>query len=161
MGMLDGKVAAITGGVTGIGRAIALRYLAEGAKVVVNHLGDEESAAHFKSLVQEASPEAKCIDVAGDISLYATGQTIVKKAVAAFGALDIFVSNAGICQFSGFLEIEPDLFQKTVDTNLSGAFYAIQAAARQMVSQGRGGSIIGISSISALVGVRITAVITS
>ncbi|KIW08945.1 uncharacterized protein PV09_00859 [Verruconis gallopava] len=152
MGLLDGKVAAITGGVTGIGRAIVLKYLEEGACVAVNHLGDDKSTEHFKSLVNEAAAGSKLIEIPGDISKYETAAILVSETVKAFGKLDVFVSNAGICQFSDFLSLEKDLFDLTVHTNLHGAFYAIQAAARQMVAQGHGGSIIGVSSISALVG---------
>jgi len=104
MGMLEGKTAAITGGVTGIGRAIALRYLAEGAKVAINHFGDAKSASQFKSLVQEAPSGAEVIEVPGDISKYETAALLVNETVKAFGSLDIFVSNAGVCQFSDFLE---------------------------------------------------------
>lgn len=104
MGMLEGKVAAITGGVTGIGRAIALRYLLEGARVAVNHFGDAQSQSHFKSLVGEAPSGAQIIEVAGDISKYETASLLVEETVKAFGSLDIFVSNAGVCKFSNFLE---------------------------------------------------------
>jgi len=150
--LLEGKAAAITGAVTGIGRAIALGYLQQGASVAVNHLDDEGSENHFKSLVKEAQAGSRLIAVAGDISNPETAKRLVDETVRAFGKLDIFVSNAGVCQFAEFLDLDKDLFDFTVSTNLSGAFYATQAAARQMVSQGHGGSIIGISSISALVG---------
>ncbi|KAF2401797.1 NAD(P)-binding protein [Trichodelitschia bisporula] len=150
--LLFGKVAAITGGATGIGRAIALEYLRQGAFVAVNHLADEESEKHFASLVAEAGAGIRLIGVAGDISLPDTAKHLVTVTVREFSRLDVFVSNAGICQFADFLTLDTDLFDATVATNLSGAFYAVQAAAQQMVSQGGGGSIIGISSISALVG---------
>jgi L-rhamnose 1-dehydrogenase len=103
MGMLDGKVAAITGAVTGIGIAIAIRYLQEGACVAVNHFGDENSMSQFKSLVAEAPSGAKVIEVPGDISKYETAALLVNETVKAFGKLDVFVSNAGVCQFSDFL----------------------------------------------------------
>jgi len=92
--------------------------------------------------------------VPGDISRAETGPKLVAETVSKWGRLDVFVSNAGICQFAEFLDIEPSLFQNHLQTNLSGAFYSVQAAASQMARQSspRGGSIIGISSISALVG---------
>ncbi|RMD42727.1 hypothetical protein DV735_g2457, partial [Chaetothyriales sp. CBS 134920] len=110
----------------------------------------------------ELSPNARLVDatdvpllcIPGDISQPDTGPAFVQQTVARFGRLDTFVSNAGICQFEEFLEISPQSVQRHVDTNLSGGFYAVQAAARQMAQQQKpqGGSIIGISSISALVG---------
>lgn len=95
--------------------------------------------------------------VPGDISLAETSTELVRQCVDRFGRVDTFVSNAGICKFEEFLEISPESFARHRDTNLSGAFYATQAAARVMSGQtpdatGMRGSIIGVSSISALVG---------
>jgi len=102
--LLQGKVAAITGAVTGIGRAIALEYLKNGASVAVNYFPDDTSATQFEELKQEAGEgEARLIAAAGDISKPETGQALVRKAVMTFGRLDIFVSNAGVCQFADFL----------------------------------------------------------
>ncbi|KAK4503629.1 hypothetical protein PRZ48_004544 [Zasmidium cellare] len=151
--LLVGKSAAITGAVTGIGRAIAVDYLKHGAKVAVNYFPDDRSAQQFEDLRKEVGQDASLIGVAGDISKPETGQELVKKAVEKFGRLDIFVSNAGVCQFADFLTMSPDLVNHTISTNLNGAFFAVQAAAQQMSKQEpQGGSIIGISSISALVG---------
>lgn len=101
--LLAGKAAAITGAVTGIGRAIAVDYLKHGAKVAVNYFPDDISAQQFEDLQREVGQDASLIGVAGDISIPATGQELVKKAVEKFGRLDIFVSNAGVCQFADFL----------------------------------------------------------
>ncbi|OJJ57737.1 hypothetical protein ASPSYDRAFT_69856 [Aspergillus sydowii CBS 593.65] len=162
--LLTGKVAAITGGLTGIGRAIALEYLRHGAYVAVNHLGgtnDEPLVAALKkdvaglltSTKQETSGD-RLIIVSGDIAKPETGTEFIQKTVHTFGRLDVFVSNAGVCRFEEFLDVTPTLLNHTITTNLTGAFYAVQAAARQMAySQSPpGGSIIGVSSISALVG---------
>ncbi|KAI1642785.1 NAD(P)-binding protein [Daldinia loculata] len=173
--LLRGKTAIITGGTTGIGRAIALEYLRQGSNVVVNHLGLERDQPHLESLLAEAeSLKTSNTDsnttigsldhLAGDVSDPATGPALVAHAVSRFGRLDICVSNAGICQFAEFLTLTGDLWSRTVRTNLDGAFYVVQAAARQMASQEplpssssswrkpQRGSIIGLSSISALVG---------
>ncbi|KAF2140069.1 uncharacterized protein K452DRAFT_193757, partial [Aplosporella prunicola CBS 121167] len=159
--LLANKVAAITGGATGIGRAIALEYLRQGARVAVNHLGDAASEASFASLVAEAeaagvgngsAQEQRLIAVPGDIAKQETAARLVARTVETWGRLDVFVSNAGVCRFADFLDIDTEHFEFTLTTNLGGAFYATQAAARQMATQGHGGSIIGISSISALVG---------
>jgi len=153
--LLQGKTAIITGGTTGIGRAIALEYVRQGANVVVNHLDLERDKPHLTSLLSEAEGiRAGALDhLRGDVTDAATGKTLVQHAVSRFGRLDICVSNAGICQFAEFLTLEADLFSRTVRTNLDGAFYIVQAAAQQMASQTPpGGAIIGVSSISALVG---------
>ncbi|KAI5246967.1 NAD(P)-binding protein [Aureobasidium subglaciale] len=151
--ILAGKVAAITGAVTGIGRAIALEYLRQGAAVAVNHYPDSKSNSQFESMKKEAGAGAKLIAVPGDIAKPETGTDLVSKTVSEFGRLDIFVSNAGVCQFAEFLSLSPELLKSTVSINLEGAFFAVQAAARQMKEQSpQGGSIIGVSSISALVG---------
>jgi L-rhamnose 1-dehydrogenase len=168
--LLTGQVCAITGGLTGIGRAIAIVFLSHGAKVAINYLAshnkDEETL--LTSLRTEAfdaiksrSPSTELhnledvplLTVPGDISFPETGPDFVQQTVRQFGRLDTFISNAGICKFEEFLEISPQSFQRHLGTNLSGAFYAVQAAAQQMTRQSpQGGSIIGISSISALVG---------
>ncbi|OJD35482.1 short-chain dehydrogenase [Diplodia corticola] len=166
--LLADKVAAITGGVTGIGRAIALEYLRQGAHVAVNHLGDDASARQFEEMQKEAEAAAaatvtgagsgngndrrRLIAVPGDISKPETARRLVERTVDEFGRLDVFVSNAGVCRFADFLDLDTEHWNFTLNTNLGGAFHATQAAARQMASQGHGGSIIGVSSISALVG---------
>ncbi|CUM55907.1 L-rhamnose-1-dehydrogenase [Debaryomyces fabryi] len=147
--LLDGKTVAITGGVTGIGRAIAIEMAKNGANVVVNHLPSQTELV--KSLREEIG-EDKFLGVVGDISKPENCENLIIKAVEKFHEVSVFVSNAGICEFKEFTEIEPELYYKTIDINLNGAFFAIQAAAKQMKRQGKGGSIIGISSISALVG---------
>jgi L-rhamnose 1-dehydrogenase len=168
--LLVGQVCAVTGGLTGIGRAIAISFLSHGAKVAINYLASYQAGEQelLESLRREAleaiksrnpstdlsSPDnVPLITVPGDVSRPETGKEFVTKTVEAFGRVDTFVSNAGICKFEEFLEIEPTSWDKHLNTNLSGAFFAVQAAAQQMVAQSpQGGSIIGISSISALVG---------
>ncbi|KAF4465816.1 hypothetical protein FALBO_7347 [Fusarium albosuccineum] len=160
--LLAGKTAAITGGTTGIGRAITLEYLRQGANVAVNHLGLSKDEPLRQSLLDEAkrlrkeapegAPTGELLEIAGDVTNPETGKTLVAEAVSKWGALDVFVANAGIFKASKFLDIEKDMFDDSMKVNVNGAFYACQAAAKQMVKQGKGGSIIGISSISALVG---------
>ncbi|KAH6680804.1 glucose 1-dehydrogenase [Halenospora varia] len=163
--LLAGKTAAITGGTTGIGRAIALEYLRQGCNVAINHLGLERDEVHKHSLIKEAaaikaervegestSKAGELIEVVGDVTEPETGTILVRKAVERWGKLDVFVANAGVFKAADFLTLDHELFDHTVRVNLNGAFYACQAAARQMVKQGHGGSIIGISSISAHLG---------
>jgi len=162
--LLAGKTAIITGGTTGIGRAIALAFLAQGCNVAVNHLNLPQDRPHLTSLLSEAaslltanpSTTGRLAHLPGDVRDPATGTALVAFALQSFSSprLDICVSNAGICTFAEFLDLDAALYDKTVRTNLDGAFYVVQAAARQM-ARGQtptGGSIIGISSISALVG---------
>ncbi|KAI8933720.1 L-rhamnose-1-dehydrogenase [Plenodomus lindquistii] len=160
--LLSGKTMAITGGVTGIGRAITLGYLEHGANVAVNHFGDPKSSEQFQSLLDEAAQALniskeettkRLVQVPGDVGKPETGKALVKAVVDNWGRLDVIISNAGICEFKEFLEITPDLWNQTLTTNLTGAFHTIQAGAQQLSTQSPpGGSIIGISSISALVG---------
>lgn len=161
--ILAGKTACITGGTTGIGRAITLEYLRQGCNVAVNHLGLKRDEPLRKSLYEEAkkiqadttnasAPAGALIDVEGDVTDPKTGETLVSEAVKKWGKLDVFVANAGIFKACDFLDIDKDTFDKSIHVNVNGAFYACQAASRQMVRQGHGGAIIGVSSISALVG---------
>ena len=109
--LLAGKTAAITGGTTGIGRAIALEYLRQGCNVAVNHLGLTSDAQHKESLLAEATKikeqdeqAGELIEVQGDVTNPKTGMNLVEKAVEMWGRLDVFVSNAGVCKFAEFLE---------------------------------------------------------
>jgi hypothetical protein len=109
--LLSSLTAAITGGTTGIGRAIALEYLRQGCNVAINHLNLPSDAHHVNSLLAEAKqirekdPEAgRLIEVEGDVSKPETGKELVEAAVREFGGLDVFVSNAGVCRFAEFLE---------------------------------------------------------
>jgi L-rhamnose 1-dehydrogenase len=155
--LLEGKVAIVTGASRGIGRATAVALAREGAKVVINHhpgadvaFGGDAAAQEALAAVNAAGGEG--LLVSGDVADPATGGSLVDAAVKTFGGVDIHVSNAGVCPFHSFLDMPADLYRKVVDVNLGGAFFTTQAAANQMVKQGRGGAIIAISSISALVG---------
>ncbi|THZ47306.1 L-rhamnose 1-dehydrogenase [Aureobasidium pullulans] len=150
--LLAGKVCAITGGVSGIGRAIAIEYLRQGGAVAVNHLGDDKSTELFKSLKADVPKDAKLIGIGGDIGKPQTGTDFVQATVSEFGSLDVFVANAGVSVFHDFLTTDEKMFESHLHVNTRGTFWSVQAAARQMVAQGRGGSIIGVASISALLG---------
>ncbi|KAH8749752.1 hypothetical protein F5883DRAFT_694719 [Diaporthe sp. PMI_573] len=96
--------------------------------------------------------ENELLEIAGDVTDPETGKALVAEAAKKWGSLDVFIANAGIFKACKFLDIEKETFDNSLRVNVNGAFYAFQSAARQMVKQGKGGSIIGISSISALVG---------
>jgi len=152
--LLEGKVAIVTGASRGIGRATAVELARHGASVVLNVFAaaDGGEAAGEEALTEVREVGGQGVLVEGDVADPATGERLVEAAVQHFGRLDIHVSNAGICPFHAFLDMPVELFRKVVDVNLEGAYFTTQAAARQMVSQGEGGSIIAVSSISALVG---------
>lgn len=178
--LLKGKTAIVTGGTTGIGRGIVLEYLRQGCNVVVNHLGlarDEEHTTSLLKAAQElrkvnavAAVTGEMTEITGDVTKPEDCSAMVSHAVQRFGRLDTLVANAGIFKPAAFLEwviacsdkplltltlrMQPEILEQTLNVNISGTFYACQAAARQMVRQGHGGSIIGISSISALQGGR-------
>lgn len=101
--LLAGKSCIVTGGVTGIGRAIALGFLRNGAAVTVNHLDDPTSQKHFESLQTEAPSGSRLQSVAGDVGNKDVGQAIVSAAISGFGGLDVYVANAGVSQFRDFL----------------------------------------------------------
>lgn len=110
-GLLKGKTAAITGGTTGIGRAIALEFVRQGCNVAINHLGLPSDAHHKDSLLEEADKikaegeyAGELIEIQGDVTKPETGKLLVEEAVRKWGRLDVFVSNAGVCKFAEFLE---------------------------------------------------------
>lgn len=117
--LLVGKSMMITGGVTGIGRAIVLGYLQHGANVAVNHFGDDKSASQFQTLVDEAAKsldvakediEQRLVEVPGDVGNPETGKKMVAAVVDRWGRLDVVISNAGICEFKEFLEYVTYIF---------------------------------------------------
>jgi L-rhamnose 1-dehydrogenase len=155
--LLKDKVAIVTGASRGIGRATAVELARHGAKIVINHYdgADERfggSAAAREALAEVREAKGEAVLVHGDVNLTETAEALVDAAKSNFGGVDIHVSNAGICPFHSFLEMPEAALRRTIDVNLVGAYLTTQAAARAMVTQGRGGAIVAISSISALVG---------
>jgi len=153
MKLLNEKTVIVTGGSRGIGRAVANGCAKAGARVVLSHIDNPESCEDAAAVVEEiAALGGRAVAVPADAADPASGAKLVEAALEAFGSVDVFVNNAGICPFHSFLDMPQELYFKTVNTNLNGAYFAVQAAANRMREQGRGGSIIAISSISALVG---------
>ncbi|WP_035052133.1 SDR family NAD(P)-dependent oxidoreductase [Andreprevotia chitinilytica] len=145
--LLEGKTVIVTGGSRGIGRAVAVGCAKQGANVVVSH------HSHADEVLADIDKiGGKAVAVQSDIADPATGTLLVNAAVKHFGSVDVLVSNAGICPFHSFLDMPVDVLKRTMEVNLHGAFYVTQAAANRMKDQGRGGAIIAVSSISALVG---------
>ncbi len=151
--LLKDKTVIITGASRGIGRAVARECARQGGRVVIGHSGSAQGNQAAAALIEDIRGfGGQAIDVPGDAADPDTGGKLVAGALEAFGSVDVFVNNAGICPFHSFLDMPRETYLKTVNTNLNGAYFAVQAAANQMKDQGRGGAIIAISSISALVG---------
>ena len=148
--LLEGKRVLITGGSSGIGRAAAIGAARHGADVAINYAGNDAAANEVVREIEGLGRRA--IAIKGDVAEHSTAAAFVGQAADALGSIDVFVSNAGICPFHGFLDMPPETFERTMRVNLHGAYYMVQAAANRMVEQGRGGAIVAVSSISALVG---------
>jgi len=141
--MLSGKVAIVTGASRGIGRAIALALVAQGAKVVAS-ARNAEALDQLVAEIEEKGGEAK--SVAGDVALDSDAARLVEQAVAAYGQIDILVNNAGITRDGLLLRMSNEDWDAVIDTNLKGAFLCTRAAAKVMSKQ-RSGRIINISSV--------------
>jgi glucose 1-dehydrogenase len=149
-GRLDGKVALVTGGAQGIGRAIAERYAREGAKVVVADTDDAQGEAAEKELKRIGPTRYLRCNVASKLDVH----NLVAQTTDEFGGIDILVNNAGILATGDFLEISEEDFDRVIAVNLKGAFLTGQAVARHMVDRIAGGAspgtIINMSSVNAV-----------
>ena len=143
-GRLEGLSAVVTGSARGIGRAIAERFIAEGARVVVHGTDAMRACA-----VAEELGGACC---AGDVRKPANAEALVQTCIDSFGSVDIFVANAGLVRMKPFLEYDQESWRESMEVNVSGVMYGCQAAARAMAKAGKGGRLITISTISAVMG---------
>ncbi|MBM7701832.1 3-oxoacyl-[acyl-carrier-protein] reductase [Metabacillus iocasae] len=141
---LEGKVALITGGSRGIGRAVALELGKLGAKVVVNYAGSEAKALEVVDEIKASGSDAMAIQA--DVANGESVQNMVKEAISTFGSLDILVNNAGITRDNLLMRMKEDEWDDVISTNLKGVFLCTKAVTRQMMKQ-RSGRIINISSI--------------
>ena len=132
----------VTGGSTGIGKAIAEIFLQHGHNVIINGANEDNLKATFNEL----GNHDRLAMVVGDISKPATGQLLVDTAVARFGAVDVLVNNAGIFEPKQFLDVDEAHLDRFLNINLKGTYFTSQAAVRQMLVQGEG-SIINIGTV--------------
>jgi 3-oxoacyl-[acyl-carrier protein] reductase len=146
-GRLEGKVAIVTGSSRGIGKAIAARYAAEGAKVVVNWVGREREAQSVVDTIEKAGGEA--LSVRADVSSLADVRNLVRATVDRFGRVDILVNNAGVMFTKSVLETTEEDWDRTIDINLKGAYLCAKEVAPIMQHQ-ESGTIIMMSSNSGL-----------
>jgi glucose 1-dehydrogenase len=142
---LQGKVAIVTGGNSGIGKSIVLALGAAGASVCVDYVVHQDITEEERVRVE--AMRDRLVAVKADVSQVAEVHNLVDETVQAFGRLDIMVNNAGIETRSSVLDTTEAQYDRVMDINLKGAFFGTQIAARQMIEQGEGGRIINISSI--------------
>jgi glucose 1-dehydrogenase len=142
---LSGKVAIVTGGNSGIGKAIVLALAEAGANIVIDYVADEEATEELEKQVVALGDKA--IGVDADVSKFEDLERLIGAAVEAFGRLDIMVNNAGIETRSSVLDTTEGQFDKVIAVNLKSAFFGTQLAAKQMIAQGGGGRIINITSV--------------
>ena len=158
MGLLEGKVAVITGAGGGIGREHALLFAREGAKVVVNDLGSDRHGGGKGAEMADkvvAEIKAKGGDAVANYDSVATREGadgLVWGALNKFGKLDVVVNNAGILRDKTLLNMSEQEFDLVIDVHLRGTFLVTQAAARVLKVQGKGGRIVNTTSLSGLLG---------
>src|SRR6516162_5612629 len=149
MADLDGKVALVTGAGAGIGRATALAFAAAGAGVAA---ADIDLAAAQQTAAAAAGNRGRAIAIEADCGDVASIDTMVARAVAAFGRLDIIVNNAGVTRYASIMDLTEADWDRIHRVNAKGVFFCLQRAAREMIAQsqsgGGGGRIINIASIA-------------
>jgi NAD(P)-dependent dehydrogenase (short-subunit alcohol dehydrogenase family) len=146
---LAGKVAFVTGGAAGIGLACVEALAQAGAKVVLADIDGARGTGAADKLAADHDVRFKSCDVGDTVQV----EALVADAVAAYGGLDICVANAGIVKAADFLDLTEADFDAVLRVNLKGVFLTGQAAARQMVAQGRGGAIVNMSSVNGVMAI--------
>jgi 3-oxoacyl-[acyl-carrier protein] reductase len=146
---LSGKVALVTGGSRGIGRAIALRLAEQGADVAFSYRGNEGAALETVAAIEGLGRRAHAVQA--DVRDPEAADALVKSAIGALGKLDILVNNAGITRDDLIMRMSVDDWRDVLETNLFGAFYATKAVTRPML-KARSGRIINITSVSGQAG---------
>jgi glucose 1-dehydrogenase len=145
MTALTGKVAIVTGGNSGIGKAIVLALAEAGANIVIDYVANEQATEDLEKQVAALGDQS--IGVEADVSKVADLERLIKAAVDAFGRLDVMVNNAGIETRTSILDSTEADYEKVMAINLKSAFFGTQLAAKQMIAQGDGGRIINITSV--------------
>jgi glucose 1-dehydrogenase len=142
---LRDKVAIVTGGNSGIGKAIAVGLAKAGASIVIDYIADPAATEALEREIASLGDQA--IGVEADVSRIEDLQRLVDAAVAKFGRLDIMVNNAGVETRTSVLETTEAQYDKVLTINLKSAFFGVQLAAKQMIKQGGGGRIVNITSV--------------
>ncbi len=142
---LHGKVAVVTGGNSGIGKAVVLALAEAGANVVIDYVANPEATELLEK--QVAALGDKAIGVQADVSKVADLERLVATTVETFGRLDVMVNNAGIETRTSILDTTEEQYERVMEINLKSAFFGTQIAAKQMIKQGTGGRIINMTSV--------------
>jgi len=142
---LQGKVAIVTGGNTGIGAAVVLALAEQGAKVVIDYVANAQAEEELERKI--ASLGEMAVGIEADVSKVEDLQRMIDTAVSSYGRLDVMVNNAGIETRTSVLDTTEGQFEKVIAVNLKSAFFGTQLAAKQMIAQGGGGRIINMTSV--------------
>ncbi len=143
-GLLDGKVALITGASRGIGKAVATRYAQEGAQVAFTYRSSKEKAEVLENELIKEGIEAK--GYASDAASFQDAEKLVENVIADMGRIDVVVNNAGITRDNLLLRISEEDWDAVIDTNLKSVFNVTKAVQKSLIKQ-RGGSIVNMSSV--------------
>ena len=142
---IEGKVAIVTGGNSGIGAAIVIELARLGANIVIDYITHKELADELSKEVMDLGDQVLAVDA--DVSKVSDLQKLVDAAVKKFGRLDIMINNAGVETRTSILDTTEEQYQKVLTVNLKSAFFGTQLAAKQMIAQKTGGRIINITSV--------------
>jgi glucose 1-dehydrogenase len=145
MGILDGRVAVVTGAGSGIGQGIAIRLAKDGAKVVVDYIGGDEGAKQTIAGIEAVGGTA--IPFQADITKTAEIHALIDATYSNFGGCDILVNNAGMEKKADFWDVTEEEYDKILDVNLRGPFFLTQAFVCKLKDAGKHGRIINISSV--------------
>jgi glucose 1-dehydrogenase len=143
--LLSGKSVVVTGGNSGIGKAIVLAMAAEGANVVIDYVAHEDATEQLIARVEQAG--GKAVGVEADVSKVDDLRRMVQTAVDSFGRLDVLVNNAGIETRQSLLDTTEEDYEKVMAVNMKSAFFGSQIAAQRFIEQGDGGLVLNISSV--------------
>jgi 3-oxoacyl-[acyl-carrier protein] reductase len=151
MGRLEGRVAVVTGGGRGIGRAICLAYAKEGADAVVNYASKDQPAQEVVEMIKKMG--RKAVAVKGNVAVKADADRIIQTAIDNFGKIDILVNNAGVSKPNMLYKMTEEQWNEVVDIHLKGPFLCIQAASKYMIEK-KYGKIINMTSSAGLWGTK-------